>query len=165
MWGTYLEHDFTKPDKVYRGTGPSGNTSSTEASLSLDRWWQGCRAQRTRAHHPSLGSLFCCLFGPQSCTASLPCHLLAKAGSKQVTVSEDPAPRLQVAALPAAPEESRVHLECTLQRQHPQTVDHYGQTPAQTLPKKVALAEARISFLCCCISLLTFPFVLPLLSV
>lgn len=165
MWDTYLEKDFTKPDKVYRGTGPSGNTSSPEASLSLDRWWQGCRAQRTRAHHPSLGSLFCCLFGPQSCTASLPCHLLAKAGSKQVTVSKDPAPRLQVAALSAAPEGSRVHPECTLQRQHPQTVDHYGQTPAQTLPTKVALAEARICFLCCCISLLTFPFVSPLLSV
>lgn len=96
--GRYFKKDFTKPDRVQEELLPGGHTNSAAASLSLDGWGpssfpgQGCSAQRTRAERLSLGSLFCYLFGPQSWAASLPCHLLAKAGSEQEPGREVPKP-------------------------------------------------------------------------
>ncbi|EPY73543.1 slit 3 protein-like protein [Camelus ferus] len=76
-----LRRTSLNPAKYAEELAPSSNTGNTEVSLSPDGWWP--RFFLGRDAGPGL-SILVRPFGPQSRAVSLPCHLLAKAGSCDV---------------------------------------------------------------------------------
>lgn len=95
--GAHSLRTSLNPAKYAEELAPSSNTGNTEVSLSPDGWWP--RFFLGRDAGPGL-SILVRPFGPQSRAVSLPCHLLAKAGSEQRGCGREvPTPRLQAASL------------------------------------------------------------------
>lgn len=139
---------------------PAGPTlrAVTPPSLGRDAGQQHGALHRTLAFRSRRRS------GPPSYAASLPCHLLAKAGIEQGPGGDVQMPRPQ-AGFSHRPEGSKEPrgMQSADSTPRPCTGDGAGNSP--NAPQNLAPAEAGICSLYGCISLCTVPFTWPLVSV